>query len=134
MPSPKRPTLRDASARFLVTAFEVLLRGIATPSTRLREPRLAAAIPPARPTIPAPASIAGTFAPFAASLTAPPAVLAPSFAVSATVATGLLLDAFACGLLLRVVRFVALEPLRLVLDFARDGRALCAARLRAGLR
>ena len=58
-------------------------------------------------------------APFAASLTAPPAVLAPSFAVSATVATGPLLDALDCGLPLRVVRFVELEPLRLALDFAR---------------
>ena len=84
IPSPKVATFFDAFAMFLV----VLLRGIGTPSTRLRELRPASIAPPASPASPVPAAISGTFALFTASATVLPAETAPSFAVSAASATG----------------------------------------------
>lgn len=84
IPSPKVATFFDALAMFLV----VLLRGIGTPSTRLRELRPASIAPPASPASPVPAAIRGTFAFFTASATVLPAETAPSFAVAAASATG----------------------------------------------
>lgn len=84
MPSPNVAAFFDALAMFLV----VLLRGIGTPSTRLRELRPASIAPPANPASPVPAAISGTFALFTASATVLPAETAPSFAVSAASATG----------------------------------------------
>jgi hypothetical protein len=116
MPSPKVAAFFDALAMFLV----VLLRGIGTPSTRLRELRPASIAPPASPASPVPAAISGTFALFTASATVPPAETAPSFAVSAASATGPRLvgvERFRGVVLLRAVEFLfcvlAREPVPL---------------------
>jgi hypothetical protein len=62
MPSPKLPMFLAASARFLLTASVPLFVGIGIPRTRFRALRLPSTTPPARPTSPAPAASAGTFA------------------------------------------------------------------------